>query len=110
MDVADWRLYCALGSKSARADKRRCKQVKRRNFYLSPGIWQVKELGADLSELGELYGIEPPNDEGLVKSVKEDVEKLKSSPFINPSIDLYGFVYDTLSGKLDEIVSYTPQS
>ena len=77
---------------------------------LSPGIWQVKELGADLSELGELYGIEPPNNEGLVKSVKEDVEKLKASPFINPSIDLYGFVYDTLSGKLEEVVSYTPQS
>ena len=79
-------------------------------FDMPPGVWQVKELGADLSELGmPLCGIEPPNNEGLIKSVKEDVEKLKASPFINPSIDLYGFVYDTLSGKLEEVVSYTPQ-
>lgn len=49
-------------------------------------------MGAKLSDLGEMYPIEPPNAVGLRQSVVDDIEKLKASPFIHPSIEIYGFV------------------
>ncbi|KAK9839489.1 hypothetical protein WJX81_005283 [Elliptochloris bilobata] len=41
--------------------------------------------------------------EGLKESVKEDVAKLRASPLINKSIEIYGFVYDVKDASLTEV-------
>lgn len=64
---------------------------------------------ARATDLSALYPIKPPNDEGLILSVKEDVEKLKASGLINPTVDIYGFVYDTHKGELTQVASHLPQ-
>lgn len=60
------------------------------------------------TDLAALYPIKPPDNHGLHISVKDDVEKLKASALINPSVEIRGFIYDTHQGKLEEIASYMP--
>ena len=38
------------------------------------------------------------------------MEKLKASPFIDPKIPIYGFVYDVQTADLTEIARYEPQA
>jgi carbonic anhydrase len=72
-------------------------------------VKKVKDkLGADLNQL-EMYPITPPNDEGLRKSVVEDLEKLKASPFIDPKIPIYGYIYDVMTADLTEVARYEPK-
>lgn len=63
---------------------------------------------AKATSLEALYVIKPPNLEGLENSVREDVEKLKASALIDPSIEIHGFVYDTHKGHLNEVANYLP--
>jgi len=37
-----------------------------------------------------------------------DLEKLKASPFIDPKIPIFGYVYDVMTGGLEEIARYEP--
>lgn len=77
--------------------------------YHDFAVKKVKDkLGADLTQL-EMYPISPPDNEGLRQSVVEDMEKLKASPFIDPKIPIYGFVYDVMTGGLEEISRYEPK-
>jgi carbonic anhydrase len=76
--------------------------------YHDFAVKKVKDkLGADLNQL-EMYPIEPPNDEGLRQSVVDDLEKLKASPFIDPNIPIYGYIYDVTTADLTEIARYQP--
>jgi len=56
-----------------------------------------EDLGADSSHIDFL----PFGD--LDKSVRDDVEFLKSSPLIADGTEIRGFVFDVKSGKLSEI-------
>ena len=49
-----------------------------------------------------------PTSEGLVKSVIDDVNKLKKHPLIPKDIGLYGFVYSTEDGSLKEVAERLP--
>jgi len=37
---------------------------------------------------------------GLFKSVLEDVKKIRNHPLISPDIPIYGFIFDVMTGKL----------
>lgn len=37
---------------------------------------------------------------GLFKSVLEDVKKIRNHPLISPEIPIYGFIFDVMTGKL----------
>lgn len=41
------------------------------------------------------------------KAVLEDVQRIKSHPLVNPSIPVYGYIYDVKSGKLIEVPEAT---
>lgn len=41
------------------------------------------------------------------KSVREDVQRIKSHPLVNKSIPVYGYIYDVSSGKLVEVPDAT---
>jgi carbonic anhydrase len=38
--------------------------------------------------------------QGLYKSVLDDVIKIRKHPFISPNIPIYGFIFDVMTGKL----------
>jgi hypothetical protein len=38
----------------------------------------------------------------------EDLEKLKASPYIDPSIPIYGYIYDVMTADLTEVARYEP--
>lgn len=38
--------------------------------------------------------------DGLCKSVLEDVKKIRNHPLISPDIPIYGFIFDVMTGKL----------
>ena len=59
------------------------------------------ETGADASAIDFL----PFADLG--ESVREDVRRIQSSPFIDRDISVSGFVYDVRSGRLQEVVPPT---
>ena len=56
-----------------------------------------ERLGADASDIDFL----PFSD--VEQSVREDVELIRSSPFIPDEIPVTGFVYDVKTGKIHEI-------
>lgn len=43
----------------------------------------------------------------LRASVLEDVQRIRASPLINPSVPIYGYVYDVKTGKLNEVEEAT---
>src|SRR5919204_4037238 len=55
------------------------------------------ETGADASDIDFL----PFAD--LEQSVRDDVQAIASSPFVDEDIQIRGFVYDVRTGKLEEI-------
>jgi carbonic anhydrase len=57
----------------------------------------AEETGADASDIDFL----PFRD--LAQSVRDDVKRIKESPFIPQDISVRGFVYDVRSGKLTEV-------
>ncbi len=58
----------------------------------------VDETGADASHIDFL----PFGD--LAQSVRDDVDAITSSPFIDPDVKVTGYVYDVATGRLDRIV------
>jgi carbonic anhydrase len=58
----------------------------------------IDETGADASDIDFL-----PFDD-LSQSVRDDVEAITSSPFINPDAKVTGYVYDVATGRLEQIV------
>lgn len=58
-----------------------------------------QETGADCSHIDFL----PFSD--LAASVQEDVERIKSSPFIPEGTQVSGFVYDVRTGRLDPVTT-----
>lgn len=42
--------------------------------------------------------------DNLEDSVREDVESLKSNPFMLKNIPITGFIYDVKTGKLNQVV------
>jgi carbonic anhydrase len=60
------------------------------------GICQER-LGVDASDIDFL----PFAD--LEQSVRDDVEVVRSSPLIPDDVDVYGFVYDVRTGRLQEV-------
>jgi carbonic anhydrase len=43
----------------------------------------------------------------LENSVKEDVERIRKHPLVNPEIPIYGYIYDVKSGSLIEVPEAT---
>jgi carbonic anhydrase len=43
----------------------------------------------------------------LGQSVVEDVQRIRSHPLVNPSIPIFGYIYDVRSGKLIEVPEAT---
>jgi carbonic anhydrase len=43
----------------------------------------------------------------LEGSVLEDVQRIRSSPLINPKVPVYGYIYDVKMGKLTEVAEAT---
>jgi carbonic anhydrase len=41
----------------------------------------------------------------LEQNVKEQVKRIKDSPFLPDSIEVHGFIYDVKTGKLNEVAS-----
>jgi carbonic anhydrase len=41
------------------------------------------------------------------KAVVEDVQRIKTHPLVNPSIPVYGYIYDVRTGKLIEVPEAT---
>jgi carbonic anhydrase len=58
-----------------------------------------EETGVDASAIDFL-----PIDD-LEASVREDVDRIRSSPFIDPAIRVSGWTYDVRNGSLKEVVS-----
>lgn len=58
----------------------------------------TEETGADASDLDFL-----PFDD-LEGSVREDVEAIEASPFIDDEVTVSGFVFDVRTGRLREVV------
>lgn len=56
-----------------------------------------ERLGVDASDIDFL----PFAD--LEQSVRDDIEVIRSSPLIPDSVDVYGFVYDVQTGRLQEV-------
>lgn len=56
------------------------------------------ETGADASAIDFLPFLD------LDESVREDVRRIRSSPFIDDGIPVSGYVYDVRSGRLREVV------
>ncbi len=61
-----------------------------------------RDLGVDASDIDFLAFSD------LEQSVREDVEKIRSSPFIPEDIPVSGFVYDVRTGRLRQVVSAEP--
>jgi carbonic anhydrase len=61
----------------------------------------ASETGADASGVDFL----PFAD--LEQSVREDVERIKASPFIDQAIPVWGYIYDVRSGKLEPVQGAT---
>ena len=40
-------------------------------------------------------------------SVVEDVTRIRNHPLVNPTIPIYGYVYDVRTGRLNEVVAAT---
>lgn len=57
-----------------------------------------EESGADASGMDFL----PFTD--LADSVREDVDRIKRSPFIDDGIEVSGYLYDVTTGRLEEVV------
>ena len=59
------------------------------------------------SEAGSAHGqkIKWYTFSNLKESILEDLEKIKSHPLIPKSINVYGFIYDVKTGKLESIES-----
>ena len=57
------------------------------------------ETRADASDIDFL-----PFDD-LEASVHEDVDRIRSSPFVDPSISVSGWIYDVRSGLLTEVIA-----
>jgi carbonic anhydrase len=58
----------------------------------------VEETGADASHIDFL-----PFDD-LAQSVREDVNAITSSPFIDPNAKVTGYIYDVATGRLEQVV------
>jgi carbonic anhydrase len=58
----------------------------------------VEETGTDASSIDFL----PFSD--LAQSVRDDVETITSSPFINPDAKVTGYIYDVATGRLEQVV------
>ena len=58
----------------------------------------VEETGADASHIDFL----PFSD--LAQSVRDDVQTITSSPFINPDAKVTGYIYDVATGRLEQVV------
>lgn len=58
----------------------------------------IEETGTDASGIDFL----PFSD--LAQSVRDDVQTIKASPFINPGTRVTGYIYDVATGKLEEVV------
>jgi carbonic anhydrase len=43
----------------------------------------------------------------LAQSVIDDVQRIRSHPLVNPSIPIFGYIYDVRSGKLHEVAEAT---
>ncbi len=56
-----------------------------------------EETGSDASEIDFL-----PFDD-LEQSVRDDLQQIAASPFVNKDTEIRGFVYDVRSGRLEEI-------
>jgi carbonic anhydrase len=41
----------------------------------------------------------------LEMSVREDVDRIRTSPFIDPAIPVSGWIYDVKNGQLKEVVA-----
>ena len=57
----------------------------------------IDETGADASSIDFL----PFGD--LAQSVRDDVETITSSPFINPDAKVTGYIYDVATGRLEPV-------
>lgn len=57
-----------------------------------------RDTGVDASDLDFL------SFDDLEESVRCDVERVRSSPFIVRDASVHGFVYDVVSGRLEEVV------
>lgn len=67
--------------------------------FTNDDLWRKleEETGADASSIDFL----PFRD--LEQSVRDDIARIKESPFIPKDIRVRGFVYDVQSGKLTEV-------
>lgn len=67
--------------------------------FTNEDLWGklAEETGADASGIDFL----PFAD--LEKSVWDDVERIKGSPFVDETIPVTGFVYDVRSGRLERV-------
>jgi carbonic anhydrase len=64
------------------------------------------ELKERLKETTKTYAIEPDafhSFDNIEKNVREQVEKVKSHPWIPKDIPVRGFIFDVKSGKLNEV-------
>ena len=59
----------------------------------------TQKYGSDASEI-KFYFF--PN---LEENVKNQVNKIKSTPFLPPDISVHGFIYDVKTGKIERVVS-----
>jgi carbonic anhydrase len=62
------------------------------------------------SDISKLFDYESLAITGFEKSLKYDVELLRSSPAVPKQVRLYGFFYEINSGKLTEVVRDIPAS
>jgi carbonic anhydrase len=59
----------------------------------------AEERGSDASDIDFL----PSSDSE--ESVRQDVERVRNSPHIDPSIPVSGYIYDVHTGRLNEVVA-----
>ena len=62
------------------------------------------DLRSELADRGDASGIDflPFSDNEA--SVREDVEKIRNSPFIPDGIPVSGYIYEIETGKLETVV------
>ncbi len=65
------------------------------------------DLRSKLADAGDASGIDFLSFADNEASVREDVEKIKSSPFIPDDIPVSGYIYDVETGQLRTVVAPT---
>ncbi|MDQ3547327.1 MAG: carbonic anhydrase [Chloroflexota bacterium] len=58
----------------------------------------LTDLGADVSDV-DFLPISDPDE-----TVRSDVDAIRTSSMVRPDINIHGFVYDVLTGRLREVV------